>query len=900
MLARPTVQELKKLWEPDITPLPSFQRWPLAALRHVSYVIHRLVGGELNLRAMSLVYTTILSLVPLLAFSFSVLKGFGVQNQFEPLLLEYLHALGPEKSVEITNNIVGFVDNIDVRVLGAAGLGVLIYTLLTLIHKIESSLNFVWKVVDQRSLAKRTSTFVSVLTIGPVLLFALLALASSVMSNEIIAAITATRPVGTMVDAASQLWPFVLVSAAFCFLYALVPNTPVRFVPAAVGGLTAGVLWQAGSSLFSQFVSTASSYEAIYVTFGTALLFMIWLYVSWMILLIGATVAYHTQNANRVVDELRNLKFNSTDLTSAALSVLAELSQDIQAGAGATTQIELGRRLQLGDDAMQQVLDLLYRQGLIDRLDHDAPAWVLLVPPEHTLLSDLYLQLETHQPNSSQAVPVQIHAGVRNLQTKLRELRDCELGARTLASLLPALLCSPFALGGFAALALGSPSTALAAESPPEVWVVPIKGPIGPASSDFFARSLSTAQTAGAEAVVMTLDTPGGLDVAMRDMIKTILASDVPVIAYVTPQGARAASAGTYLLYASHVAAMSPATNMGSSTPVSLGAPLPLPKPGATPSPRPIDPTQQPDNELKDQSDMQRKVINDAAAYIRGLADLRERNADWAESSVRDGANLSATEALEQNVVDVIANSTTQLLTQVDGREVTMKDGSSRALHTTNANVIAVAPDWRHQFLNTITNPNVAYLLLMLGLYGLILEFYAPGLGAPGIVGVVCLLLGAYALQMLPINYVGLGLIAFGIMLMVAEAMAPSIGVLGLGGVIAFFTGSVILFDSELPGFRVSLYLIGALAGTSAAIFLFALGAIAKARRQPVVSGSEALVGSTAVALTDINGHGKIHVHGEDWNAQADHTTANHKIRAGDEVCVVAINGLTLNVSPKE
>lgn len=454
-------------------------------------------------------------------------------------------------------------------------------------------------------------------------------------------------------------------------------------------------------------------------------------------------------------------------------------------------------------------------------------------------------------------------------------------------------------LGAFLYLGAQAGSPAEAERSVTNIWVLPIKGPIGPATSDFLIRSLTRAETEGAHAVVITLDTPGGLDLAMRDMIKAILRSNIPVVTYVSPNGARAASAGTYLMYASHVAAMAPATNIGSSTPVSLGGGSPIPIPSRPPlSPTDPDPAKtdpNADESTTPSTPMERKVVNDAAAYIRGLAALRNRNADWAELSVREGANLTAHDALENNVIDLLANTLPELLSAIDGREVEVGEGQSFTLHTANATTTHLTPDWRHEFLSVITNPNVAYLLLMIGLYGLIIEFYNPGMGLPGVVGVICLLVAAFALQMLPINYVGLGLILFGIVLMVAEAMAPSFGILGLGGIVAFTIGSIMLFDAELPGYRISIALIAALALSSAAVFVVAVGAAMRARTRPVVTGSEAIVGASAEALENFDDHGRVHALGENWQA-----TTTTPVTAGTQLTVTAIDGLTLTVTPKE
>ncbi len=438
---------------------------------------------------------------------------------------------------------------------------------------------------------------------------------------------------------------------------------------------------------------------------------------------------------------------------------------------------------------------------------------------------------------------------------------------------------------GLALCLLAAAATADASE----VWVVELDGAITPATANYFTRALDDAQDADAAALVVRLDTPGGLDQAMRDMIKAILASRVPVVVYVAPNGSRAASAGTYLLYASHVAAMAPATNVGSSTPVSIGG---------SPFPSPAEPEEpdEPDGDGADAADpgsssaMERKVVNDAVAYIRGLAALRGRNADWAEATVREAANLPAGEALERNVIDLVAPDLDALLTALDGRTIAV-EGATVTLDLDDATVRTVVPGWRDELLAMITNPNVAYLLLMIGLYGLILEFYSPGLGA-GVAGVICLLLGAYALQMLPINYAGLALLVVGIGLMVAEVVTPTVGVLGVGGVIAFVAGSIMLFDSDLPGYRVSIPIIAATAVASALLFSVGFGSAMRARRLRVSTGREAMIGASAVALEDFAERGNVRAFSENWQARS-----VHPVRKGDKLRVTGIEGLVLTVA---
>ena len=434
-------------------------------------------------------------------------------------------------------------------------------------------------------------------------------------------------------------------------------------------------------------------------------------------------------------------------------------------------------------------------------------------------------------------------------------------------------------------LALSPASKANAAE----VHLVELKGAIGPASADYVIRSIEQANLDGAALVVIRLDTPGGLDLAMRDLIRAILASPVPVATWVAPNGARAASAGTYILYASHIAAMAPATNVGSSTPVSIG--------GGNPLPMPASPESAEDGEespLASGSAMERKVINDAVAYIKGLAELRGRNIEWAEQTVVEAANLTASEALDLNVIDMIATSIENLLLQLDGSLVAV-EGGELVLDLSDSEIVLVEPDWRYEFLSLITDPNVAYILLMIGIYGLILEFYNPGLGLPGITGIICLLLGAYALQMLPINYVGLALILVGIGLMIVEAMSPSFGVFGLGGVVAFVLGSIILMDTELEAFRISIAIIAAFAAASVGVFLFTLSMLVQARRQKVVSGTESMIGSSGTALESFEGQGRVRVFSENWKAISD-----QPIEKGSQVEVTGIDGLTLRIKKQE
>ncbi|GAB2893061.1 nodulation protein NfeD [Paraburkholderia jirisanensis] len=443
---------------------------------------------------------------------------------------------------------------------------------------------------------------------------------------------------------------------------------------------------------------------------------------------------------------------------------------------------------------------------------------------------------------------------------------------------------------------------ALSATASPSVVVLPLSGAIGPASADFIVRGLARAAHDHAQLVVLQLDTPGGLDTSMRQIIKAILASPVPVATWIAPGGARAASAGTYIIYASHIAAMAPGTNLGAATPVQIGiggndAPKPTPTPGNTPL-RNNDAGASKALPLDTPSTETRKQVQDASAYIRGLAQLRGRNADWAERAVREAVSLSAREAHEQKVVDVIARDLPDLLHQLDGRTFDTADGMHR-LDLAHATVTTLEADWRSRFLAVITDPNVALILLMIGMYGLFFEFANPGFVLPGVAGAISLLVGLFALQLLPVNYVGLGLIFLGLAFLIAEAFLPAFGSLGVGGVIAFAIGALMLIDTDIPGYGIPLPMIAAVTVFSA-LFVFTVSNLAlRARRRPVVTGAEALIGSPGITLDDgltpQDGRhaGWARVHGERWRVEsATPLPAGHAIR------VTARHGLTLTVVP--
>ena len=430
-------------------------------------------------------------------------------------------------------------------------------------------------------------------------------------------------------------------------------------------------------------------------------------------------------------------------------------------------------------------------------------------------------------------------------------------------------------------LLLFTPSAAFAeAQSPPPgaTWILDLDGAVGPASADYLVTGIADAQTQRAGLIVIRMNTPGGLDGAMRDIIEAILASTVPVATFVTPRGARAASAGTYILYASHIAAMAPASHLGAATPVSL----------TTPSVPTSD--QADDREPAAKTAMERKMINDAAAYIRGLADLRGRNSAWAELAVREAASLSADEALAENVIDLVAENLAALLIQLEGRKVSVA-GRDIMLAPADSTLYERQPGWRTELLATITNPGLVLILGMIGFYGIILEFYNPGSLVPGTVGVICLLLAGYALQLLPVNYAGLALLVVGIGLIIAEALSPSFGILGAGGLAAFMMGGIMLFDSELDAFRIGWPVLLAVGVIGGGFILVTVTLAMRIRQQSVTTGTGRMRGQHGIVLADFSASGQVRVAGEIWQA-----SCPTPLSKGDRVVVTAVDGLTLSV----
>lgn len=433
-----------------------------------------------------------------------------------------------------------------------------------------------------------------------------------------------------------------------------------------------------------------------------------------------------------------------------------------------------------------------------------------------------------------------------------------------------------------------------------DVWVIEVNGGIGPATSDYLTREIEQAHDEQAKLIILKMNTPGGLDSSMRDIIRSITTSPIPIATWVGPAGSRAASAGTYILLASHIASMAPGTNLGAATPVSLGG-------GKAPA-NPLSPqddankddntsTSEQDETKQENSDqvkattaMEKKVINDAAAYIVSLAKLHNRNEEWAEKAVREAASLDSENALTLNVIDFIASDLQQLVELSNGRTVTI-NGVSQEVQLNEVVFIEREQDWRFSLLSVITNPNVAYILMLIGIYGLLLEFYNPGVGLPGVLGGICLLLAMYSLQMLPLSYAGLALILLGIALMVAEVFSPSFGIFGLGGVAAFTLGSIMLMDTEVPGYQIALPLIIGISLFSVAFIVVTISMLVRVRNKPVTTGMEAVVGDTGKVVSGFPGVGRVLVEGEIWQAKC-----ASELQVGQIIRVTKLTGLSLDV----
>ncbi len=414
-----------------------------------------------------------------------------------------------------------------------------------------------------------------------------------------------------------------------------------------------------------------------------------------------------------------------------------------------------------------------------------------------------------------------------------------------------------------------------------EAVVMHIDGAIGPATASHIADGLQEARERNAALVVLEMDTPGGLDTSMREIIQDILGMPMPVVTYVHPSGARAASAGTYILYASHFAAMTPGTNLGAATPVQIAGPMS----GGE--------EKEKEKQAAPADAHERKAVNDAVAYIRSLAELRGRNADWAEQAVREASSLSASAALKEGVIDIVASDLPSLLDQLNGKTVTI-DGQTRTLDTAGLTIHEIEPGWGTKLLAAITNPNIALILMMIGIYGLIFEFLNPGSLVPGTVGAISLVIGLYALAALPVDMAGLALIALGIALMVGEAFVPSFGILGIGGTVAFVIGAAILFDTDVPAFQVSWSVIAALGVFSAGLLVIVARVGIRALQHRVTTGSEELIGATATVIDWHEGKGHVFVHSERWNARGP-----HDLTSDQTVVVEKMTGLDLTVSPQ-
>jgi membrane-bound serine protease (ClpP class) len=427
-------------------------------------------------------------------------------------------------------------------------------------------------------------------------------------------------------------------------------------------------------------------------------------------------------------------------------------------------------------------------------------------------------------------------------------------------------------------------SLSFAARAENNIVLLNINGAIGPATQDYIERGLHYAETQHAKLIILQLDTPGGLESATHSIDKAILASTIPVVTFVAPTGARAASAGTFILYASSIAAMAPGTHVGAASPVNILSPSS--KTTETSTLNKID--------NQNLSTLERKAQNDAAANIISLAEQNGRNAAWAEQAVRNASSLSATQALQQKVVDIIALDVPDLLKKINGRTLILH-GSPQTLSTLNMTVDEYKPDWRNQFLSIITNPNIAYILLLIGIYGLFLEFYHPGFILPGVAGLISLLIALYAFQLLPVNYVGFALLLMGIIFMIIEVLITSFGVLGVAGIIAFVMGSILLLDVNSPGYKIAWSLIMTMTALTVLFFLLIITLAIRAMRKKVMTGREGLIGASGEVIEHQRHHWIVRVQGETWQAKSAMT-----LTPGQAIRVRDVSGITLSVEPEE
>jgi membrane-bound serine protease (ClpP class) len=437
--------------------------------------------------------------------------------------------------------------------------------------------------------------------------------------------------------------------------------------------------------------------------------------------------------------------------------------------------------------------------------------------------------------------------------------------------------------------------------SPKRAMQLTLDGSVNPAIAHFLVENIEEAAEQDYQLIIIKMNTPGGLDLAMRDIIRAILSSPVPVATYVYPPGSRAASAGTYILYASHVSAMAPATNLGAATPVSIGG-MPSPdqpnQPDQSKEPTQDEAASEKSNDKPTQSApsnktaMEKKVINDAEAYLRSLAAYHGRNIDWVKNAVREGESLSSTEALEVGVIDLIAENPQQLLSMIHQKSVRLPSGQAE-IDTDGMIIDEIEIDWKTQLLSIISDPNIAYILLIVGIYGLIFEGYNPGTFIPGVIGAISLLLAFYALQIMPVNYVAAGLLVLGIALLVVEAFAPSFGILGVGGIIAFILGSFLLFNEPETGMAIAMPILIFVTIVSVILLSFVLSLAIRARNRPVVTGTDEMLSEVGIVEHDFEGKGWIKIHGEIWKAKS-----AQALKAGQQVKVVAVNDLDLEVIP--